>query len=54
VERHTEPGHKSTVLHLKRNMLQSKISYLRLSGATDEEIEAAHENANRADLWAQP
>lgn len=51
IHTHAIPTNKARVLHLKRNMLQSKISFIRLVGGTQEEIEAAHAQANRAAEW---
>lgn len=51
VEQHTKEGQKSTVLHLKRNMIQSRISFLRLTGASEDEIEQATRQANREAEW---
>lgn len=47
------PVNRSRVLHLKRNMLQCKISMIRLVGGTQEEIDAAHAQANRHVEWPE-
>lgn len=43
----TVPGNRAQVLHLKFSMLNSKISFLRLVNASDEEIKRAHAQANQ-------
>jgi hypothetical protein len=43
----TVPGNRAQVLHLKFSMLNSKISFLRLVDASDEEIKRAHAQAGQ-------
>jgi len=49
---HAIPGNKSRILHLKLNMLQAKVSFLRLVDAPPEDVEAAMRQANRE--WPEP
>jgi hypothetical protein len=45
------PINRARVLHLKRNMLTSKVSMIRLVGGAQEEIDAAMAQANRSADW---
>jgi hypothetical protein len=54
LERVVIPGNKARVMHLKLNMLQAKISFMRLLGASEAEIDAALAGVNRKDLSDNP
>lgn len=51
IYRDAVPVNRSRVLHLKRNMLTSKVSMIRLVGGTQEEIDTAMTQANRSADW---
>lgn len=48
---YANPGNKSRALHLKSNLLQSKVSFMRLTGASPAEIDDAMAQANRSTDW---
>lgn len=53
IEDATAPGAKSRVIHLRRNVLQAKLSFMRLTGASEDELEKAQREAAREAIWPE-
>jgi hypothetical protein len=51
IAQHAHPENKMRALHLKRNMLQCQLSLIRLSGGSEEEIQAAQAKAKQGAAW---